>query len=139
MRSVLFLCLTLFTSAVPNAFADCKCPEKPSLNQAVEDASIVFLGRVTSIKNSVMREGKMEIEFAAFNRFKTEFEETSSGRQLLIYTPDGPQNCGVEFLLEQDYLVFGKGNPARYEVDACSRTGLVELVKEDIEALGKKK
>ncbi len=137
MRSVLFSLLSIAALST-SAFAQCKCPDKPSLDDAVEQSSIVFLGRVTSIKNSAVREGKKEVEFAAFNRYKSEFQETSSGRQVLVYTPAQSQDCGVDFLLEQDYLVFGTGNPARYEVDSCSRTGIVEMVKEDIEALSNK-
>lgn len=136
-RLVLFLPFTILFAAA-GVQAQCQCDSKPSLQEALQDASIVFLGRVTSIKESAVREGKKEVEFAAFNRYKTEFEENASGRQVLVYTPSLAEDCGVEFLLEQDYLVFGKGNPARYEVDSCSRTGIVELVKEDIDKLSRK-
>jgi hypothetical protein len=137
-RGIVALIATAFcVSARPApSLAACPCPPAPAnATEALEAASVAFIGRVESVRKSPLKSGYSEVNFSIMRRFKG-FEEIT-GSSVVVYTPEQTDECGFSFLRSQDYLVYGKGNPAGYKVDKCSRTDVLDRLLDDMDTLDK--
>ena len=121
----------------PSLSCACSCAEPAGLDDAFSTATSVFSGRVTSIRKSALRKGQNEIQFSIMKAYKGAILDDNLD-QIMIYTPDSEERCQYDFQREQDYLVFASGNPAYLKVEKCGRTGQIESVMADIDALDKK-
>lgn len=130
--------LVMFCTFSSRAQAEdrCDCEDRPSLKEAYDQSSLVFTGRAESLQKSPFRPNKTEVTFLVFERFKNNFDESKEGK-VVIYTPDSMDNCGFNFVMEQDYLVFATGNPAAYNVSLCSPTEIVEAARGRLESIKK--
>jgi len=118
--------------SVNNASA-CSCEAKPDLDQALEEASVVFVGQVkTKIQNPLKKE-QWEVKFAVSRKLKG-FEEVP-GSIVLVYTPEDYEYCGYKFQEGLDYLVFATGNPAHFQTTSCMRTELLDKALTDVHKL----
>jgi len=113
---------------------ECQCPQnQPSLKDSYTQAGAVFVGTVDKYGASALRPGMNEAQVRLMSRLKG-LEETK-GSSIYIYTPDGPEKCGMKLLVSQDYLFFAEGNLARLVVNACSRTEILDNALDQMEEL----
>jgi hypothetical protein len=63
--------------------------------------------------------------------------EEVKGNTIYVYTPGEIGECGLKLLVGQDYIFYAKGSPARFIVDACSRTGILDNALDDMEGLAR--
>lgn len=129
---VFLLCLVLLTSA-EDAFA-CSCMVPPEAEKAFQESSVVFIGRVERVLESPLKKGMKEVRFALMSSFKGT-EEVQETRSVLVYTALTEEACGYNFIPGQEYLVFGTGTPASFQVSFCSRTKILDLAREDVNTL----
>ncbi len=131
----------LFLGPVSGAHA-CECPKKPTLEEAVESSSLVFVGRVLEQGSSPYKPNHTQVTFTVFKRFKG-FEELPNMIDILVYVPKGEKACSASFANGYDYVVYANGNPAFFQTDSCSRTELLDKAQVDEQRLqrlfGKKK
>lgn len=131
------LALELLTIGfVPSeAFAECKCPNKPNLKPAFDAASMVFVGRVEEQRQTPLKPGFTEVKVTVLTRFKD--DEELRRDVLVFYTPDKAENCGYSFQPGFEYLIFASGNPAFYKSSACDRTEVIDNAQVDLHMLTK--
>lgn len=123
--------LVLFSSALlfsTYALADCKCPKGKSTDEAYKGSDVVFLGQVISVaKANILREGFKEVKLILTVPYKGT-EILPATEYVTVYTEEGP--CGVEFIRQNDYLVFAKGAPAFLKTSTCDLTDIQESSRE---------
>ena len=118
----------------------CECVESDSAAERLEEASAVFLGRVTDMHFEnwpfdidsalVSPEEPMTVEFSV----RTVWKGNVSGIMSLNTARSEP--CGFPFKKHEDYLVYADGEEGSFDVRACSRTKLADEAHEDLEVLG---
>ena len=116
-----------------NTAAACSCEPKPDLDQALEEASVVFVGQVKSKIQNPLKKQQWEVKFAVSRKLKG-FEEVP-GSIVLVYTPEDFEYCGYKFQEGLDYLVFANGNPAHFQTSTCMRTELLDKALTDVHKL----
>lgn len=127
----LFAAATVITQASA-AFA-CTCETKPDLEEAVQKASLVFVGQVKEIKDNPLRKEQKEVRFIISRKLKG-FEEVGTNT-VLVYTPSEFEYCGYKFQEGLDYLVFATGSPAHFQTTSCTRTEVLDKVLTDVHKL----
>ncbi|MCB0324712.1 MAG: hypothetical protein KDD69_14115 [Bdellovibrionales bacterium] len=100
------------------------------MEEALKDATLVFVGRVEDQKESAFKKDQMEVKFTVFKRFKG-FEEVPNNEYVLIHTPKDSAGCGYNFTNGFEYLVFATGTPAHFRTNLCSRTEVLENAQLD--------
>ncbi|MCB0359381.1 MAG: hypothetical protein KDD44_07085 [Bdellovibrionales bacterium] len=118
--------------------AECQCEQPMSLEDALSESSLVAIGRVSSIKPSAIRTGKLEVRVEILREIKRSNPELATS-SATVYTPMSPEECGYPFRLEMDYLLYATGNPAYYKVLRCSKTEMLETARDDLDQLLKMK
>jgi hypothetical protein len=126
----IFAALFFFSAATALA---CTCEDKPSLDEAYNKASLIFVGQVKARANHPLREDKVEFRFAVTRKIKG-FEEVN-GSTVFIYTPRDHEYCGYRFQEGQDYLVYAEGTPANFRTTACTRTDVLDKALLDVQKL----
>lgn len=126
--AVMFIC---FLPGI--ALADCECPEKPKLEAAYDQATLVFLGRVELQGREPLKPNYKKVKFSVLGKFK--WSEEFTDKTVDIYTPKKKEECGIRFQNGFDYLVFASGNPAFVKTTKCSRTEVLEKARLDHERL----
>ncbi|MCC6219612.1 MAG: hypothetical protein IT291_00040 [Deltaproteobacteria bacterium] len=138
MKSILaVLFLSVSTFSLPLQALACSCTEPASIEQAFNEASLVFLGRVKKIRENPLRKGQREVTFAITTLFKDDTETEQKLEQVLIYTPMDEAMCGVNFAIEFDYLVFANGTPAHYKTNLCMNNKAIDIATDDVKELEK--
>lgn len=133
-RSILsFFAAAVFALLLPNVAWSCTCDPKPDLEQALAEASIVFVGQVKSKIQNPLRKEQWEVKFTVSRKLKG-FEEVP-GSIVLVYTPEDFEYCGYRFQEGLDYLVFATGNPAHFQTTSCMRTEVLDKVLTDVHKL----
>lgn len=125
------LAFSLFV-AVDSARA-CTCEPKPDVSQALDDASLVFVGRVVSKSVNPFRPEEQEVKFTVTRKLKG-FDEIGANT-VLVYTPRDHEYCGYKFGEGLDYLVFAVGSPAHFKTTSCTRTEVLENALTDVQKL----
>ena len=117
-----------------DASAQCPCPPPaPNVRAAYDASTVVFIGRVDRVTKSALKDGKYEVKFSVLRKFKG-FDEIL-GENIVLFTPIDAKLCGYQFLVGQDYIVYGNGNPAAYLATSCTRTGILDNLLDDIDPL----
>lgn len=106
----------------------CDC-EIASPEKAKESASYIFKGKVIEINGNWMS-GGMKIGFSVEKSWKKEI-----GQYILINTPFRV-NCGLEFEMDKEYLVYVNKKYNTPKTDTCSGTHLFTGSDEYIAVLG---
>lgn len=120
--------------ALPSA-ESCSCPPKPSIEDAFEEASLIFVGMARENTVNPLKKNDREVKFKVTRKLKGFEEVPGSGDSVIVYTPDSPTRCGIQFGDGLDYLVFAKGNPAYYQTTSCTRTDVLDKVLVDVHKL----
>jgi len=121
------------TSEVPptekNSEQSCQCPEeKPSIEAAADLATVIVLGSVQDIKNDPLKPGFNKVEIKPLRKVKG-YEEFSPSK-IVIYTEKG--QCGFDFQVAGDYLIYANGSLAKLKVDRCGRTAYFVHSREEL-------
>lgn len=112
--------------------------QKPSIEEAFNEASLIFIGRVKQkYNNPPLRKGFSEITFDVQNGIKGTDELPTL--TAIIYTPADDSQCPYEFYIGSDYLVYATGTIAFYKTNSLTRTTNIEtaLKANEISALRK--
>jgi hypothetical protein len=127
--------------AVVSVTMACTCSPTPVPEVAFAEAKAVFLGRV--VRMEIVRDEsgsgfeRLECAFECVEVFKGTSFMASSGahRVATVQTGRGGGDCGVEFALDQLYLVYAYGD-AHLATDICTRTRPFRAVEaEELETL----
>jgi hypothetical protein len=129
---VCFLVSGLFPIFQAEAAA-CSCDAAQDLPEALEKASLVFVGQVKSKTVNPLRKEQYEVRFTVNRKLKG-FEEVPTNT-VLVYTPIDFEYCGYKFQEGLDYLVFATGTPAHFQTTTCSRTDVLDKVLTDVHKL----
>jgi len=132
-KAAFLILISLFFALNPYRAFACTCDTKPDLEEAVDKASLVFVGQVKEIKDNPLRKEQKEVRFIVSRKLKG-FEEVSTNT-VLIYTPAEFEYCGFKFQEGLDYLVFATGSPAHFQTTSCSRTDVLDKVLTDVHKL----
>ena len=143
--------VALFVVALPSSLQAeaCSCAPKPSPKNAVEAADAVFLGTVVKFEvqgnpeivdgydgqHVAYRSGR-QTAFQVRTVWKGPHQETFTVR-----TGEGGGDCGVDFMVGHEYLVYAGQTSEGYRTNICTRTRDVwfsnwEGAKEDFQVLG---
>jgi hypothetical protein len=138
-RFVLPLCLVILLMLVlkPMPTAACSCAVMPSPEQGFSDAQAVFSGEVINIKeNSSLLGGYGKTVFFDVK----ETWKGTEGKEVAIMTGSGGGDCGVAFVVGQEYLVYANVSDM-YEKQSlsttiCSPTKALGDATEDLAVFG---
>ena len=118
----------------------CDCDESKSLDERLNEASAVFLGRVTRMhfedwpfdidSADVPPDEPLTVEFSVRTVWKGEVPQT------MRLTTVRSAGCGYRFDNHMDYVVYADGKQGALEVRACSGTKPEAEAQEDLDALG---
>ena len=141
-RFLLTLCLVFFLMLLhkPMPAAACSCVAMPSPAEGFSNAHAVFRGEVTNIKDNrgllggYGRTGKTVL-FAVKETWKG-----TNGKEVAITTGGGGGDCGVAFVVGQEYLVYANVSDM-YEKQSlsttiCSPTKALGDATEDLAVFG---
>lgn len=107
----------------------CSCMRPPAPLTALEQATAVFAGKVTSINQTEAY--NLQITFQVSQTWKGEAEKT-----LVVDTPLNSAMCGIYFEIGEKYLVYAYGDENQLSTNLCSRTKLTSQAEEDLLMLG---
>ncbi|MGB7443729.1 MAG: hypothetical protein WA919_21915 [Coleofasciculaceae cyanobacterium] len=107
----------------------CSCIQPPPPLTALEQATAVFAGKVTSINQT--EPFNLEVTFQVSQAWKGEASST-----LVVATPLNSAMCGVYFEIGEEYLVYAYGEENQLSTNLCSRTQLASQAEADLVMLG---
>ena len=111
----------------------CTCPTKPTLEEALDKSSLVFVGQVKDLTVSPLKPDFSQVKFSVNRKLKG-FDEVA-GNSVLVYSPKTLEACGIPFTEGMDYLVFANGNPAFFQTTSCSLTDVLDRVLVEVHRL----
>ena len=129
-KSLFYVLFVLIVSLVipTNLVAECKCGKAKSIDESYKESDLVFLGQVVSVnKATVLHEGYKVIKMITTIPYKGS-EILPATEYVTIYTEVGA--CGIEFVRQNDYLIFAKGEPAFLTTSICNLTEIQETSRE---------
>ncbi|MFE8700017.1 hypothetical protein ACFYKX_05190 [Cytobacillus sp. FJAT-54145] len=137
---LLCLCLGLiFLTIAPSTGYACSCAGPSSVIEELEHSKAVFTGIVLDIRERKSFEGYVtkKVLFDVSLSWKGVSES-----QIIIVTGQGGGDCGFEFRIGEEYLVYANKSPLYGENEAlstgiCDRTTEISVAAEDILILGK--
>src|SRR5262249_20884902 len=120
----------------------CTCvlpdPEKAEeqlISEAFYRATAVFEGKVKSIYDfhtNNRRDSERRVTFVVTNAWKG-----LSSKEVLIVTGFGRGDCGYEFEVGKNYLVYAGGPPQALGTSICHRTSSISYAQKDIRIISK--
>ena len=127
---------TVWSIVPPDAAHGCSCVQPGSPIDELEQASTVFRGTVTSVReyqnlfsNIISSTDPTTVEFDAATVWKGDLPAAAS-----FTTARLGGSCGFEFVEGQEYVVYSRDGST---VNLCSRTREIERATEDLLALGR--
>lgn len=133
---IIFMSMFLIGS-FPSITSACSCAEMPSVEEEFERSQAVFSGKVLDVRE------KKDIK--GFMRKSVLFEVTNTWKgveqsQVIITTGQGGGDCGIDFKVGHDYLVYANESKmygAKSLVSIiCDRTNELSTLQEDLKILG---
>lgn len=128
------------SSSFPSPASACSCAELPSAAAELERSTAVFSGKVLAIKEKRSLQGYMtkSVTFEVSNTWKGVKES-----QVLIATGQGGGDCGFNFEVGKEYLVYANHSDM-YGANAlstgiCDRTNEMASLQDDLDTLGEGK
>jgi hypothetical protein len=126
--------LTVVLAAVwlaPSPAAACKCMLVPP-GEAAAQASAVFEGRVVEVADVAGAEmPRRSVSMRVVRVWKG-----MHGERTMVTTASDSAACGIEFVRDQNYLVYASAQDDGLSATSCSRTRLITEAGEDLKALG---
>ncbi|QED46928.1 hypothetical protein [Cytobacillus dafuensis] len=138
---LLFISIGLFLSTTfPTDVNACSCAERPSVESEFQRSQAVFSGKVVDVMEKRSIKGFMS------KSVLFEVSETWKGvkqSQVIIATGQGGGDCGIDFKVGNDYLVYAHESDmygAKSLISIiCDRTSELSTSQEDLEFLGEGK
>ena len=132
------IALWLFSGS--NLYA-CSCAPQSAPEEALQQADVVFRGTAVRVENAAQDVGDLprgrRVAFRTNVVWKGPHEE-----EFVIRTGMGGGDCGFEFVVGTEYLVYATQTPEGYYTGLCTRTRDVtwlsdrQNAEEDFQALG---
>jgi len=131
---VVALAIFLFP-LLPEQASACSCVPPSPVNDSLQQADAVFLGRVTDIDRPLLKQNSLEsvrVRFAPDEYWKL----ASPQARIDVYTGQGGGDCGFTFTPDETYLVYANESAGRLTTSICSRTALAATAQTDLDTLG---
>ena len=130
--------MTIFNSSSVYA---CSCVEPQPVETELSRSDAVFSGRVLEVKEQTSIRGMMT-KAALFE--VDHIWKGGSESEIIIHTGSGGGDCGFEFEVGKEYLVYANhstmyGDKELLVTIICDRTKLVDEAQEDLKILGEGK
>lgn len=116
----------------------CSCRGRPTIAEARERATVVFLGRVTEVREDTMdfhgtgeQDRARAITLRVLAGWKGAVADTA-----VVRTGAGGGDCGYPFEQGLTYLVYATGPDGDWRTNICQRTTAAAQATRDLEALG---
>ena len=126
--------LPLLTLASVVLFAQtavaCSCMAPPPPLEALTQMDHVFSGRVIATYDDPAT-GAIVATFQVYRSWKG-----TVGPFVVVHGGDDPAMCGAWFELDGEYLVYAWDTDGMPETNNCTRTRMIQVAAEDLEALG---
>ncbi|UUF15768.1 MULTISPECIES: hypothetical protein [Flavobacterium] len=130
----IFLFLNLITL---NAYC-CDCSEKPSIQENWKLADQVFIGKVLKVDSLLYSEYGQRMYAFTIKISKTYKGGIFQGNNLKTILAVSSGSCDYYFDIGKEYLIYAKRDYNALGCSICSRTDLLQNVKEiELEELGK--
>ena len=127
----------LLIGSFPSIISACSCAELPSVEEELERSQAVFSGRVVDVREKRSLNGytSKSVLFEVTNTWKG-VEQS----QIIINTGQGGGDCGFDFKVGQEYLVYANESTmygAKSLVSTiCDRTNELIVLQKDLTILG---
>ena len=131
MKLLLASVLMLFAFAAQAVACSCMGPQKPC--EAYGDASAIFVGTVSFKGSTTVKEYGSEFERRLVRLHVDRAIKGVEASDLDIETGLGDADCGFNFRLGGQYLVYAYGDKKRLQTSICSRTRLLTAAAADLE------
>jgi hypothetical protein len=119
---VFSVALAVLVLAAPRAFA-CKCTPPPPPAEIVAAHALVFVGRAISgtfLGDDITAQKPYGREFVF--RVGEVLKGDDEVRRVTIYTGAGGGDCGFDFVVGNEYLVYARESGGRFETGLCDYT-----------------
>lgn len=120
--------------------ARCTCIDAPAPAVALSSANAVFLGTVSSLRETTqLLDGEdseipaREVTFRVHASWKG---VDVADRRIVVSTGHGGGDCGYNFEVGVTYLVYAHGGEGGLTTSICSRTAPAKTARADFDALG---
>lgn len=140
--SIFALCSSFLFLMVsfPSTSSACSCAEQPSVEDEFEQSKAVFSGKVIAVKENRSVNGSLA-KSVLFDVSKT--WKGVNETQVIIITGVSDGDCGIDFIVGEEYLVYASestmyGESALVSI-ICDRTAELQMVKDDLTILGEGK
>jgi len=100
----------------------CSCSEPPPACEAFQTAPVVFIGKVTELKEGAG--SSQEATFAVSEKLKGGPSDTE--------IVEGGGMCGTVFQKGKTYIVYASGSGGRLSSSLCGRTATIDRAREDV-------
>lgn len=110
----------LITSLIFYSGTFCKCGEKYSVKKEFKTSGLVFRGTPVA-KTDSNEHYSLQFKFSTSHTFKGIIRDT-----VLVYTGYEDENCGVDFQLNREYLVYCRKADGVWYASSCSRTAIID-------------
>ena len=140
-KAILFIaCIfigILLLGSFPSITSACSCVELPSAEEEFDRSKAVFSGKVVDIREKRSQNGysPKSVLFDVTNTWKGVDQS-----QIIITTGQGGGDCGFDFKLGQEYLIYANESTMYGEKllvsIICSRTNELSSSEEDLTILG---
>jgi hypothetical protein len=128
--------LTLAAAALWSAPAlACKC-RLQTVDEAKQDATAIFEGRVSAIVDEPKTEANMFPGKTVTIAIVRTWRGLENQEAVTLRTNESGASCGYGFQVGTSYLIYAVGEHDKLLVTSCSRTRLLSEANEDLAALG---
>jgi hypothetical protein len=124
-------------SAAPDCAFACSCVPPGTPQEELERASVVFSGKVLSMKAKQQGQAMSSADPVAVFFETAHFWKGQPSETVLLETAASGASCGFEFRPGLEYIVYAyRDDQGTLQASLCSRTNLLEQAGEDLAALG---
>jgi len=134
LLSPIFLIHLVLFAVTPSASAEtgvaCSCAQVHGVPEALEQASLVFRGKVLAEKEEFVN----GVNYRAALFLVQEVWQGTDATQVIVRTPAG--SCPFEWERLNDYLIYAYEKDGVTVTDGCTRSAAIEQADADLQALG---
>ena len=128
--------ISVFSYSTSTSYA-CSCVPPGTPQEEMERSAAVFSGKVTKIVDE--NQNNFTQSSADSLAVQIEVKDAWKGidqKQVVVYTARDSASCGFEFEVNQEYLIYASESEGKLQTTICSRTTLLNMAAEDMDALG---
>ena len=132
MKHRIIVFAVVVSLAAPWLAMSCSCIET-SLQEALDAYDAVFVGKVIRLEFLRNQEG---IDIVRATLKPLEVVKGAVPSEVEFVVSNGCCYCDYWFDIAETYLIFARSNGNSWDTDACSRSGKIKDVANDLKALG---